>query len=134
MPQIDIKELNSAALQSPQEMIEKAEQIYFQKIESIASHIKMNPQLRLILISGPSGSGKTTTANLLADKLRSYGNESLVISLDNFYRDQDDEPFIFGVAMQGIHIGIPCSFFTHNQGYNLCKSLSLMVSKPIFLC
>ena len=93
MPQIDITELNSAALQSPHEMIEKAEQIYFQKIESIASHIKMNPQLRLILISGPSGSGKTTTANLLADKLRSYGNESLVISLDNFYRDQDDEAY-----------------------------------------
>ena len=93
MPQIDIKELNSAALQSPQEMIEKAEQLYFQKIEGLASHIKKNQQIRLILIAGPSGSGKTTTANLLADKLRSYGNEAMVISLDNFYRDQGDKDY-----------------------------------------
>ena len=90
MPQTDIKELNFLATSAPEKMVLDAERTYFDKIEKIASQIINNPQLKLILLAGPSGSGKTTTANLLADKLRSMQTEALVISLDNFYRDQDD--------------------------------------------
>ena len=90
MPQTDIKELNFLATSAPEKMVLDAERTYFDKIEKIASQIINNPQLKLILLAGPSGSGKTTTANLLADKLRSMQTEAVVISLDNFYRDQDD--------------------------------------------
>jgi uridine kinase len=49
-----------------------------------------DPDVRIILLAGPSGSGKTTTANLIADAVRARGEESLVVSLDDFYRDYDD--------------------------------------------
>ncbi|MBQ9750595.1 MAG: ATP-binding protein, partial [Clostridia bacterium] len=76
MPQTDIKELNFLATSAPEKMVLDAERTYFDKIEKIASQIINNPQLKLILLAGPSGSGKTTTANLLADKLRSMQTEA----------------------------------------------------------
>ena len=50
-------------------------------------------EIRVLLLAGPSGAGKTTTANLIADAVRARGFESLVVSLDNFYRDHRDPDY-----------------------------------------
>ena len=41
------------------------------------------------MLAGPSSSGKTTTARLIADKLSALGRNAVVISLDDFYLEQD---------------------------------------------
>ena len=92
MPQIDIKKLNELALK-PKEMIDASEDIYHKRINEIARSIADSSTLRAVLLAGPSGAGKTTSANLIADAVRSLGEECCVLSLDNFYRDQDDEKY-----------------------------------------
>lgn len=47
---------------------------------------------RYILISGPSSSGKTTTTKKIALNLRSRGQEVLVLSIDNYFKDRKDSP------------------------------------------
>ena len=46
------------------------------------------------MLAGPSSSGKTTTANILKKFLENKGRHAIVISLDDFYRDQS-ESFYF---------------------------------------
>lgn len=47
---------------------------------------------KVVMLTGPSASGKTTTANKLANALKRTGTHSVVVSLDNFYRNIDDYP------------------------------------------
>lgn len=47
---------------------------------------------RYILIAGPSSSGKTTTTKKISLQLRSRGYETLVLSVDNFFKDKVDTP------------------------------------------
>ncbi len=74
-------------------MIEAAELEYHERIARIAEYIADHGSIKLLLLAGPSGSGKTTTANLLSDRLHSLGRSSLVISLDDFYRDHEDPKY-----------------------------------------
>ena len=62
-------------------------------MHDIADTIVKNHNIRLILLAGPSGSGKTTTANLISDAIRELGEESIVISLDDFYKTHDDPAY-----------------------------------------
>ena len=93
MAEINIKYLNELAENDPDKMISDSERIYHDRVREIAERVVKNGNIRLILLSGPSGSGKTTTANLIADAIRSMNEEALVISLDNFYRDLDDPKY-----------------------------------------
>ncbi len=86
MAEIDYRTLNSRAL-SPEEMIRAAENEYHAHIKSLAERIDADSEVKIVLLAGPSGSGKTTTANLLADALRALGEEAIVVSLDNYYKD-----------------------------------------------
>ena len=90
MAEININELNELAKRAPEEMIAAAEADYEKKVRQVADRICENENINLILLAGPSGSGKTTTANLIADAVRARGEEAIVMSLDDFYLDQDD--------------------------------------------
>ena len=92
MAELNLAELNSRA-KDPERMIKDAEDAYHTRIEKIAKYISESESVRLILLAGPSGSGKTTTANLIADGIRRFGEEAEVISLDDFYRDHTDENY-----------------------------------------
>ena len=74
-------------------LIEDDEREYTAKIESVARKVCESGKIRIILLAGPSASGKTTTANLISDKIKSFGEKSMVVSLDNFYRNSDDPAY-----------------------------------------
>ena len=89
MAEITLQELNRLA-SDPKSVIEESEKIYHGRISLIADGIIKNDNIKLVLLAGPSGSGKTTTANLIADALRTRGEEAMVVSLDDFYLNSDD--------------------------------------------
>lgn len=47
---------------------------------------------RYILFAGPSSSGKTTTTKKIGLQLRSRGYDTLIISVDNYFKDKVDSP------------------------------------------
>lgn len=70
-----------------------AEDTYHNQIKDIAAYVAEHKTIRIIMLAGPSGSGKTTSANLLSDAIKSHGKDSIVVSLDDFYRDSDDPDY-----------------------------------------
>lgn len=48
--------------------------------------------IKMILIGGPSSSGKTTTSKKVALKLKEFGKNPFVISLDDYYKNRVDTP------------------------------------------
>lgn len=90
MPQLSLQQINSAMLH-PEEAVSDAERRYQLLIEDAASRVLQNPQIRIILLAGPSSSGKTTTASLLCRTIEACGRPCSVISLDDFYRSEDED-------------------------------------------
>ena len=93
MAEIEISEINGLAIKDPFVLVKTSEERYKNFTDEIATRVAENENIRVVLLAGPSGSGKTTTANMLADRLREKGLGSLVISLDDFYRDATDPAY-----------------------------------------
>lgn len=74
------------------ELINLSEGLHEKRISSIADKIKENPEIKIILIAGPSASGKTTFANRLCLHLKINHIEPVVISLDDYYVDDEHMP------------------------------------------
>ncbi len=69
------------------------EAFHEKKIASIADQIKSRrPRARLVLIAGPSSAGKTTFSKRLAVELEGLGMKPVMISLDNYYKDDAQTP------------------------------------------
>ncbi len=92
MAELNLTKLNELA-KEPLRMIADAEDDYHERVGYIAEYITLHRGIKLILLAGPSGSGKTTTANFISDAIRARGLHSLVISLDDFYRDHTDPAY-----------------------------------------
>ena len=90
MAELDVKVLNERVSLDPVQAVAEAEQVYHKRVGEIADYVVSHGDIRVILLAGPSGSGKTTTANLIKDALILRGEESIVVSLDDFYRDAGD--------------------------------------------
>ncbi len=93
MAEITVKELNAPVIEDVEALIASAEEKYKERIEDVADYVINGPDLRIVLLAGPSGSGKTTTANLIADRVRARGEDAMVVSLDDFYRDSTDPEY-----------------------------------------
>lgn len=93
MARKDILEINLKAKTDPRSLIRAAEDRYRNFTLDVADRVAKDEKIRIILLAGPSGSGKTTTANMLADSIRSNGLFSFVLSLDNFYRNANDPKY-----------------------------------------
>ena len=74
------------------ELINLSEGLHEKRISSIADKIKENPDIKIILIAGPSASGKTTFANRLCLHLKINHIDPIVISLDDYYVDDERMP------------------------------------------
>lgn len=71
------------------DVIAAAEANYEAQICRAAEAASDHPELRFVILSGPTCSGKTTTASRLTDSFASYGRKIIVISIDDFYRDNN---------------------------------------------
>lgn len=73
--------------------IKVEEAFHEKKIASIADGIfSRRPRVRLVLIAGPSASGKTTFSKRLAVELEGLGVKPVMISLDNYYKNDAQTP------------------------------------------
>ncbi len=93
MPEMNLEYINQMAKSSPEELVRSSEEHYHALVEEVAFKIFSDKKIRILLLAGPSGSGKTTTANLICDRIRSYGEPCIVVSLDDFYRSFEDPDY-----------------------------------------
>ena len=93
MAEITVSKLNKAIKNDPAGFIAAEDKKYRDFIEEIADRATEGNKIRVILLAGPSGSGKTTSANLISAAIKARGFESYVISLDDFYRNQNDPDY-----------------------------------------
>ncbi|WP_101696456.1 uridine kinase family protein [Clostridium minihomine] len=90
-----MEQINEAAKTDPVGMVEQIESAYRRYLSSIAMTITENPErYKIILLAGPSSSGKTTTMEILKEMLERQGVRCATISLDNFYRGENQAPLL----------------------------------------
>ena len=89
-----IDDLNFQIENNAKKFVAFCENEYSEQVKQVAQSIKDNADIApVVLISGPSGSGKTTTAMRLEELLDNWGAEAHTISLDNYFRELNDEEF-----------------------------------------
>ncbi len=90
---MDLYTLNNMVTVDPIGTVQAAEDEYHTRVGGIADYVISRGSVRVVLIAGPSGSGKTTSANLIKDAIIERGRETIVVSLDDFYRDASDPDY-----------------------------------------
>ena len=73
------------------ELIMMNELVTNSKIYELAKKI-INSKAKIILMAGPSSSGKTTTSKKISLALKSYGMNSKVIAMDDYFVDRTETP------------------------------------------
>ncbi len=94
MPDITLEKINNSVKTDKKAFIEACDNFYCGQLNMVTDKICKEVGRVLVMLAGPSSSGKTTTANLLKSSLEAKGRHAIVISLDDFYRDQS-ESFYF---------------------------------------
>lgn len=89
-----LQTINNLALNNPKELVSRAERHYERELAEVAARIADNDDIKIVALAGPSASGKTTTAHILCEKLHALGEETEVISLDDFYLPVDELPVL----------------------------------------
>ena len=66
------------------------ELVFNDHISHVAKKIAAQKDVKMILISGPSSTGKTTTTKRLSTYLEALGYQAIPISVDNYYKDEEE--------------------------------------------
>ncbi len=90
----NLEYINEQARISPELFIAKCEERYNHIIEDIAESILEEKGREIVMLAGPSSAGKTTTARKLCEKLNDKGVKTYVLSLDDFYLNREDIPYL----------------------------------------
>lgn len=88
----DLSIVNELSKTNPEKLISDAESLYRKQIDEISQQIIANKNYKIVLMAGPSSSGKTTSSNLIRANLLKAGIDSLVISMDDFFKNRADTP------------------------------------------
>ena len=86
--------INDKAINNPQEFINECEGRYEKIINEITKKIVSAKGREIVMLAGPSSAGKTTTARRLKESLEKSGVKTYVLSLDDFYLNRDDIPYL----------------------------------------
>ena len=89
-----IEYINEQAKINPTKFIEDCENRYKNILSDIADKVLGDEGREIIMVAGPSSSGKTTTANKIANELLKRNVKAHVLSLDDFYKNRDDIPYL----------------------------------------
>ncbi len=87
---VEIGLINTAA-EAPSSFVCHCEIEYESRVLAAAAETK-GSGCKVVMLTGPSASGKTTTAHKLEEALSRSGTSSVVVSLDNFYKNLEDYP------------------------------------------
>ncbi|HOP65546.1 MAG TPA: hypothetical protein PLX66_00760, partial [Bacilli bacterium] len=60
------------------------------ELEEISGDIAFRNKIKIVLMAGPSSSGKTTSAHKLSLYLKSHGIDSIIISVDNYFKEKEE--------------------------------------------
>lgn len=91
---ISIEEVNDKIKDNCENFIEKSEKYYYRQLKNVVDTVKANKHIKFILLSGPSSAGKTTTGGLLVNMLTQANRRCKVVSLDDFFLERDETPFL----------------------------------------
>lgn len=86
--------INEKAASDAEKFIEDCEKRYQNIIDNIVKRIIEEDGREIIMLAGPSSAGKTTTAKRLKEGLLKEGVTTYVLSLDDFYLNRDDIPYL----------------------------------------
>lgn len=90
----NLEYINEQALKNPTDFVLKCEERYNNIIEDIAKRITTEKGREIVMLAGPSSAGKTTTARKLCENLNKKGVKTYVLSLDDFYLNRADIPYL----------------------------------------
>ncbi|MBR2454833.1 MAG: nucleoside kinase [Clostridia bacterium] len=90
----NLEYINEQALKNPTDFVLKCEERYNNIIEDIAKRITTEKGREIVMLAGPSSAGKTTTARKLCENLNEKGVKTYVLSLDDFYLNRADIPYL----------------------------------------
>lgn len=90
----NLEYINEQALKNPKDFVRKCEERYNNIIEEIAKRIVEEKGREIVMLAGPSSAGKTTTARKLCENLNKKGVKTYVLSLDDFYLNRADIPYL----------------------------------------
>ncbi len=89
-----IEYINDRAVTDPVKFINECEERYQKIINSIVERIITEDGREIVMLAGPSSAGKTTTARKLKEGLSEKGVKTYVLSLDDFYLNREDIPYL----------------------------------------
>lgn len=88
----NLADINRMAQKNPEKLVLHTDKHFHDSICKLAKKVAARG-CQVVLLSGPSSSGKTTTAHFLADALNRLGHQTEMISLDDFYRAEEETPY-----------------------------------------
>ena len=90
----NLEYINEQAKNNTLDFVLKCEQRYHNIINDISEHIENEKGREIVMLAGPSSAGKTTTAKKLCEALNNKGIKTYVLSLDDFYLNREDIPYL----------------------------------------
>lgn len=84
--------INKNAIGNTQDFISACEKRFDTAVNEVVEDFLSNSDYDIVMLAGPSSSGKTTTAGILADKIDDSGRNAYIVSLDDFYLNNEDIP------------------------------------------
>ncbi len=93
MPDMKLSAIRDLLARGIPAAVQEVERDYDEKVRAVAHRLISDPNRRVLLLAGPSSSGKTTSSRLICEELRERGHEATVLSLDDFYRNPEEEGY-----------------------------------------